>query len=139
VSDVEFCGERFTVADRIGAMPLMRFAKVAQGGVDSGDMAGLAAMYDLLEQVIDPKDWNRFQATADRARVDGDELMMFVAKVMKQITDRPTEQPSDSSDGLPTTGVNSTAGSSSPVISRLKGRPDLQLMVLQAQEARAAS
>lgn len=139
MSEVDFCGEQFAVADRIGAMPLMRFAKVAQAGVDSDDLAGLAAMYDLLEQCLSPKDWHRFQQVADRERVDSEVLMQFVAKVMGMVTDRPTERPSDSSDGLPSTVPNSTVVSSSPVIARLKGRPDLQLMVLQAQEARAAS
>ena len=136
---VEFFGESFTVADRIGLMPLMRFAKVAQSGVGADDMAGLAAMYDLLQQCIDPQDWPRFEAAADKSRADGEELMTVVSAVMQKITERPTLQPSDSSDGLRITEPNSTDDSSSRVIQRLAGRPDLQLMVLTAQEARAAS
>lgn len=136
--EVSFAGETFTVADRIGLMPLMRFAKVAQAGVDSADLEGLAAMYDLLEQCIAPQDWRRFQAAADRARSDGEELMGVVGEVMRLLTDRPTSRPSDSSDGPSSTAPNSTGGSSSRVARRLAARPDLQLMVMQSQEARAA-
>lgn len=136
---VEFGGETFAVAERIGHMALMRFAKAAQSGADSTDMAGLAAMYDLLEQCVEPQDWARFEKAADRTRADGEELMQVVVQVMTSLTEHPTLQPSDSSDGLRVTEPNSTVDSSSRVMSRLNGRPDLQLMVVQAQEARAAS
>ena len=136
---VEFYGEKFTMADRIGLMPLMRFAKFAKAGVDSADMAGLAAMYDLLEQCIDPADWERFEACADKHRADGEELLEVVTAVIERLTDRPTTRPSTSSDGPQTTGTSSTASSSSDASRLLPGRPDLQLFVVQAQEARAAS
>lgn len=135
---VEAFGQTFTIAERIGLMPLMRFAKVAQSGVDSNDMAGLVAMYDLLEQCFDDADWPRFEAAADKARADGEQLMAIVAQVMAKITERPTSRPSDSSDGPRVTEPRSEVASSSPVMDRLAGRPDLQLMVLRAQEARAS-
>ncbi len=137
-SPVEFGGESFAVADRIGHMALMRFAKAAQAGVDSSDMAGLAAMYDLLEQCIDPADWPRFEKAADRTRADGEELMRVVVEVMARVTDRPTSRPSASSDGPRVTEPRSEVDFSSPVMDRLSGRPDLQLMVVQAQEHRAS-
>lgn len=136
---VEFFGEDFVIADRIGLMPLMRFAKVAKSDVDSNDLAGLAAMYDLLEQCIAPQDWQRFQDCADRNRADGDELMTVVSEVIERLTNRPTGRPSVSSDGPRIVEPNLTAPSSSPVMQRLAGRADLQLFVVQAQEARAAS
>jgi hypothetical protein len=138
VAEVVFFGESFTIAERIGLMPLMRFAKVAQSGVDSNELAGLAAMYDLLEQCIAEQDWQRFQDTADSNRADGDELMAVVSEVMEKLTERPTKRPSDSSAGPQPTAPSSTAASSSPVIDRLEGRPDLQLIVKQAEQARAA-
>lgn len=141
MSDIEFGGERFTVADKIGLMPLMRFAKAAQGGVDSNDMAGLAAMYDLLEQCIAPADWRRFEVAADKTRASGEELMAVVKDVMEAMTARPTSLPSDSSDGPTIIGPNSGGGSSLRVVRRLEeqGRPDLALMVEMAGEARSAS
>ncbi len=132
---VEFAGDRFAVAEKIGLMPLMRFAKVAQSGVDSADMAGLAAMYDLLEQCIAPADWQRFQTAADRSRADGDDLMGVVRDAIEAISARPTSQPSDSSDGPTATPPSSEPDCSSRVIARLEqqGRPDLALVVAQAQ------
>lgn len=135
---VEFFGERFTIADRIGLMPLMRFAKVAQAGVDSADLAGLAAMYDLLEQCLAEDEWRRFQVCADKNRADGEQLMGVVAEVMGKLSARPTSRPSGSSDGPSIIEPRSEAGSSSAVMDRLSGRPDLQLMVMRAQEARAS-
>lgn len=137
---VEFGGELFIVADKIGLMPLMRFAKVAKAGVDSADLDGLAAMYDLLEQCIAPEEWARFEAHADKIRADGEELMRVVGKVFEILTDRPTVRPSDSSDGPTTTGPRFTSTSVERVSSRLEdsGRPDLALFVNRAAEAQTA-
>lgn len=134
---VEFAGESFLIADRIGLMPLMRFAKVAKAGTDSTDLAGLAAMYDLLEQCIAPEDWQRFQDRADAARSDSDELLEVVSTVIETLSARPTSRPSDSSAGPQTTAEKSTPASSSAVKDRLEaaGRPDLALMVTMAQTA----
>jgi hypothetical protein len=142
VSDrVKFEGESFRVASKIGLMPLMRFAHIAKSGVDSNEMAGLAAMYDLLEQVISDEDWERFQDHAIATRAGGDELMAVIPAAIEVISSRPTRQPSDSSDGLATTSTNSGAASSSPVIARLElaSRPDLALMVSQAEASRRSA
>src|SRR5690348_16012913 len=101
---VKFCGEQFTIADKIGLMPLMRFAKVGKAGVDSDSLEGLVAMYDLLEQCLAPEEWQRFQNTADLNRADADELLAVVTKVFEVLSERPTSRPSDSSDGPSTTG-----------------------------------
>jgi len=49
---VEFLGKEFAIASKIGLMPLMRFAHAAKSGLDSDDMEGMAAMYDMLRQCI---------------------------------------------------------------------------------------
>ena len=138
---VEFLGAEFRVADRFGLMPMMRFAKVAQSGADSMSMAGLASMYDLLAQSIHPDDWARFEAHADEQRADGDQLMTLVGKVIALASGRPTSRPSDSSDGSPTTSASSADDSASQVIADMeeKGRPDLALIVQQAQESMASA
>lgn len=137
---VDFCGEKFHVADRIGLMPLMRFAKTARAGVDHMDLEGLASMHDMLEQCIAEDEWVAFQDLAGKVRAGGDELFAVVKDVLGALTARPTSRPSDSSDGPPTTSTSSTADFSSRAKLRLEtqGRPDLALMVLEAQEARTA-
>jgi hypothetical protein len=141
VSEVEFAGETFRMADSIGVMPLMRFAKVAKAGADSNNMDGLVAMYDLLEQCIEPSEWVRFQEHADKTRADGEQLMAVVGEVFASVAERPTGRPSGSSGGQKITKRKSVAGSSSKVIRRLekKGRPDLALMVMEADEARSVA
>ncbi len=141
MASISFAGETFTISERIGLMPLMRFAKVAQGGADTNDLAGLAAMYDLLEQCFPSEEWQRFQNVADREHSDGDELMKVVSDVFEVLSARPTERPSVSSDGPSTVSVRSADGSSSPVIDRLvsQGRPDLALLVTRAQESRVSA
>lgn len=121
------------MADAVGLMPLMRFAKVAKSGVDSDDMDGLVAMYDLLEQCIAPQDWGRFQAHADKVRADGEMLMGVVADVMGRLASRPTRRSSPSSDGPTSTGTSSTDDSYSRVMRRYEGRPDIHLMLMDAQ------
>lgn len=96
---IEFAGEKFAVADRVGLMPLMRFAHLASAGVDSEDMEALAAMYDLLEQCLADEDWGRFQRAATKSRADGEALMGVVQKAIEVIGERPTGPASDSSGG----------------------------------------
>lgn len=131
---VTFCGETFRAADRIGALSVMRFAKIAQGGADSSDMDGLAAMYDLLEQCIDPADWPRFERTADQKRAGDEELFDVIGQVMAAQSDRPTVRPSASSDGPSVTAPRSTSTPADRAIAREAGRPDLQLAIVKAQE-----
>lgn len=145
MSEISFGGEQFTLADKIGLMPLMRFAKTAQGGADSNDMAGLAAMYDLLEQCIAPADWRRFEAAADKTRASGDELMGLVKDAIEAISARPTGRPSDSSDGPATTAprFESEPDSSEQPELRLirsleaQGRPDKAQFVKLAMQGRS--
>jgi hypothetical protein len=138
-----FAGETFTVADRIGLMPLMRFAVLAKGGVDIDDMEGLVAVYDLLRQCIADDDWLRFEAHAARARAGEDELLQVVKDAIELITAHPTRQPSDSSAGRPSTSGPSADGSGSPVTSLVErleaqGRPSIAYMVEQAQASRVS-
>lgn len=140
---VEFCGVQFRIAEKVAALPLMRFAKVAKAGVDATELDGMAAMYDLLEQVIHPDDWAKFERHADQQRADGEQLLEVVQGVFVLLADRPTGRSSDSSDGPRTIEPSSTGGSSSPgsnVITRLngQGRPDLALLVRKREESLSA-
>jgi hypothetical protein len=118
-----FYGEQIKVADAVGAMPLLRFAAIADSGVDAEEMAGLAAMYELLRDCIDNEDWPRFQRLAADNKVPADTLMEVCRTVYEAITGRPTNRPSESADGsLTTTGnlrvVSSSEASSYPLMER---------------------
>jgi hypothetical protein len=120
----------------------MRFARLAKDGVDSDEMEGFAAIYDLLRECIHEDDWDRFEAHASKVHA-GEELMQVVSEAMTLITARPTNQPSDSSDGPQTTSGSSADGFGSPVTSLVErlesqGRPSIAYMVEQAQASQAS-
>jgi hypothetical protein len=50
---VEFLGRRFRISDRVGLMPLLRFAHSARGGVDQTDPKALIALYDMIADCVD--------------------------------------------------------------------------------------
>lgn len=137
MAEIDFYGEKFTLVEKVGDYALMEFAESAER-VDSESLAGLAAIMRLLKAAIPEADWPRFQATARKNRASVDVCMELVMVLFEQEAARPTGRPSDSSGGPRIIEPNFTGGSSSPVIDRLNGRPDLQLMVLRAQEARSA-
>lgn len=141
VQFVEFFGERFAVPARINQRLVIRFSRLAAEGADTsaGDSSKAneaAILLDrMVEQMVRPEDKDRFEDVCDRERPTDEELMEFIASVMKAVSGRPTSRPSDSSAGPTTTAPSSEPDSSSRVIARLEeqGRPDLALVVAQAQ------
>ncbi len=133
---VEVFGERFRLVDRPPQWALMKFAKAA-ASLDSNELAAMGAILNLLERCIHPDDWQRFDRAADSHDVDVErDLMPVVVAVFTDEAERPTSQPSDSSAGLQSTAGSSTVPSSSPVMDRLAGRPDLMVIVEDMQSAR---
>lgn len=82
VRRVEFAGEEFVIADKIGLMPLMRFAHAAKSGLDSDDMEGMAAMYDMLRQCIADDSVFLFQGH----RITRDEASELPPEAVEQVT-----------------------------------------------------
>lgn len=109
---LEFLGESFRLGETVGLMPLMKFAHAANSGLDSDDMAGLAALYALVRDTIHPDDWDRFERHAIDRHAEGEELMAFVGKAIEAISARPTKRRSVSSAGSPSTSPSSTESSS---------------------------
>ena len=147
---VEFCGEQFRIGERVGMMPLMRYARMAKrahelersGQAASGEdeLEAMDATLTLLEQCVHPDDWSRFERVTTAAGTGMDGYLEFAGQVMAAIAARPTGRSSDSSDGPRTIEPSSTDDSSSPVIDRLngQGRPDLALLVRKRQESLSA-
>lgn len=133
----DFEGETFTVAEQIGIGPLADFAHAATSGLDTSDMEGLAAIRTMLRQVVVDEDSDRLWGAITRSRADGDDLMPIVQAVMEAQTGRPTQQPSDSSGGLSTTGVSSRASSPFGQVAPIQLDPRVQ--ELQTVEAAGLS
>jgi hypothetical protein len=51
---VEFMGAYFRVAEKVGLMPIMKFAAAADSDIDESDMAALSAIYAMLKDCIYP-------------------------------------------------------------------------------------
>lgn len=109
---VECMGRRYRVADRIGLMPLMKFAHSAAQGLDGDDMEGLNAIYLMLKDCIHEDDWKRFGDEMIETKAEADDLMPVITRTIEVINARPTRQRSASSSGPPTTTPTSTGGSS---------------------------
>jgi hypothetical protein len=131
---VEFAGERFRIADKVGALPLLKFSMYADMSIN--DPRAMAAMYAMLRDCIhpgtpgcgecpaceaddemscaswDPGDWERFERHAMDTRADAEELLDVITKTMELISGRPTEPPPGSSPGRRATRAGSTARSS---------------------------
>lgn len=107
-------GAVFTIADEMNIVAWGLYARAAREGVDSNDMEGLATLIDTVGSLVVPEDEERFLQHARKTRVGGDLLMKIIQSVMEAQGGRPMEQPSDSSDGLSTTGAPSKVLSSSP-------------------------
>jgi hypothetical protein len=133
---VEFLGEKFRLAEQVGMMPMLAFGNAAKQGLDTDDMAGMAAMYRMIRSVIhrpplldengrrqrdengktlrDESEWHRFEELADDELAEGEDLMKFVNQAMEVMAARPTRRRSISADTSPPTSERSRDVSSLP-------------------------
>lgn len=109
-------GQTIRIANDIGPMPFLQFADAASAGLGADDMDGLAAMYAMLRECIDERDFATFRTLATKNRVTGDALLEVVGGIIEAATGRPTVQPSSSLDGSPSTSTMSPSRSSSTVV-----------------------
>lgn len=135
MGSVEFFGENFDLNAEVSEFALMEFAEAAADGLDADAMAGMAAMMRLIKECIVPADVARFLKSARKNRASSKDLIPVLEATFGQVTERPTSQPSGSSDGLPVIEPSSVASSVDRGLERLAGRPDLQLAVLHARSA----
>ena len=128
---IEFYGEQFEVPDKVNHRLVLRLAKFASAGSDTGNLAAMGALDDLLTRCIRPEDAERFDALCDREGTTGEELMLFTGRVIAELSERPTAQPAPSSAGL--TPTPESSGSRLEVLAseRWSGRPDLQRAATQ--------
>lgn len=111
---LQFCEchpeETFKVALNIGAMPLLEFAHAAESGLDTARVEGMAALYSMLKDCIDPSDWNHFRQIAKDHKSSEATLMKAATNIWAALSNRPLESASFSEDGpqSPSTGSSSS-------------------------------
>jgi hypothetical protein len=87
---VDFKGEKFHVAEKIGAMALIAWGKAAD--LDESGNEALIAVYDMLEDVIHEDEFKRFKRVALKSKADMEELMNLLSAAMEMVSGNPTEQ-----------------------------------------------
>lgn len=101
-----------------------------------------SSVLEAMKGQIHPDDWDLFLKTANANRQQTMDLMALSQQLTEAVAGFPTVQSDDSSAGPSNIQPKSKAGSSSPATGRaltlLKGRPDLQAAVMNAEEARRA-
>ncbi len=90
----------------------------------------------FVKKFVHPDDFEKFWHLAMVNRQSQEEVASVGYKVIAALTERPTERPSDSSDGPQPTAPSLKDVSYSRVMKRLEGRPDLQLVVMDVRERR---
>ncbi|WBB94180.1 hypothetical protein [Verrucosispora sp. WMMC514] len=121
---VEFLGDQYRIASSVGLMPLMKFAMTAKQGANADDMEGLAAMYSLIKDCIDPAEWGRFEQDAIDKKAEAEDLLKVVQDVIQTLSARPTQRPADSSAGPQTTSDSSKETLPSPAEQAGRSTPD---------------
>lgn len=116
-------------------LAIVDFMEVA-GNLDEADMIGVFVVTKtFLRDCVHPDDFEAFWA-AGKANGQGAEDMLAVAKALTESwTARPTRRQSASTGGLsptPSTSPEQVAQAAYP------GRPDLQVAVIRAGQARAS-
>jgi hypothetical protein len=142
-------GRTIRVNPGAGELDLMDFlteAEKVELPEDPNDVtANAAAMQvtlDFLRRQIHPDDWSVWWDLAKTHRQTLQDLIEVASAIINKVTGFPTTPPSDSQPGPDGTPHNSRAVSSSAALTTkalgiLAGRPDLQHVVLMAQEQAA--
>lgn len=129
-----YFGETVRVNPDLSDLAMVDFVETGVAIQAMDGKGGLLALKDMLRSLVHPEDFDRLWELAKANRQQIDDLDALAEAIVVSVTGRPTEQPSDSSDGLPTTPDDS----SSRALRLLDGRPDLQMAIVRAQEAQAS-
>lgn len=144
---VELHGERFAIAGKVGAMAFMRLAKLAEDDIQSDDMKGLAALYDVCEAVFDPESWTKYERLAMRLHLTDEDIFADVRILTETVAARPTGRSGGSPAGPSATpSVSPTVpADAAELVWALDqyapgerfpaGRPDLAIGVVERWEA----
>lgn len=147
----DYFGVEYRVHPDATDLELFEFMDVAasldtiQAGGEDAAIGSVVAIRSALRNLVHPDDYAAVWSAAKANRQTIEDLTELAMALAAAVADRPTERPSDSSDGPQSTEPSSTDDSSSldspdsAVIRSIRrheaaGRPDLALAVEKAQE-----
>lgn len=140
--DVEFFGEKLTLVDAPPKYALMVYAERVSGAdLDNADgeteARAQAAILRLARACVATADRAKFERLAEKNDAGLDDMNTIIVAMMEAVsttTERPTQRPSDSSDGPVDTEKKSEPSADEKVLARFDGRPDKQAVILDLQE-----
>lgn len=104
--------------------------------IDEEDPQSAMVVKSYMRQMVHPDDFDEFWRLAREHQQTTEGMMTLAAEVVAAVVGRPSKPSSDSPDGPSPIGTSSQDGSYSRAIRRFDGRPDLQLVLVRAEEAR---
>jgi hypothetical protein len=134
----EFFGEKLLLHPQ-GASPFafMEFGEAATAGADADSFSGIGAQLRLIDSgLADDEQVTKFRQLARTNRAQSGDLLPLVKAVVQAMSERPTSQPSDSSDGQPSIEPKSDLSSDDKILELVGGRVDKLAMVKQGQQAK---
>jgi hypothetical protein len=106
--------EEFRYSDEGDPFAVTEFAEAVDSGVDSEALRGVAAAWRVALSCVHDEDKSRFRQVSRKNRAKSDDYVAVFWQWLSWQAERPTRQPSDSSDGQSVTGATSD---SAPVAS----------------------
>jgi len=122
------------ICRELGPLEISEIARMH--GAPADDPKSLAFMAELFETLLGAQQYRVFRANAGRFETRPEIFIEIIQGVFEDMTSRNPTERSVSSDGSESDGTNSTGDLSSRVMSRLEGRPDLQMAIELARENR---
>jgi hypothetical protein len=120
----DWFGSTIRLTTTLNEVELIDFMDAARR-INDQDLAAMAIIKDMFIMIIHADDFATFWSVAKEKRQGLEEMVQLFMTLLEAVTDRPTQRPSDSSTGQPTTVGSLPADSSASVLS---GRPDLQVI-----------
>lgn len=132
-----YMGEEFTYADEFPAFEYAEFAEACADGEDSESARATGVALRFAVGCVAEKDRARFRQVSRKSRAKVDDWLAVAWAWTVEESERPTGQPSDSSDGQPGTVEKS---GSEPVasVTSLTERPVRGDLALAAARSRTA-
>ena len=156
----DYFGQTIRANPAASDLAFMEFLEASEGiDVDEenpaarakAEMESVKILMTYLREQIHPQDWPVFWNTAKARGQTTMDLMLLSQAITEAVSNFPIGRPADSSGGPQKTPQKSTADSSSlgktrrsssdsrAALTLLQGRPDLQQVVLAAEQARATA
>lgn len=138
MADVEFFGEKLKLHPQgASAFAFMEFGEAATAGADADSFGGIGVQLRLIDSgLADEEQVAKFRQLARKNRAESEHLLPLVKAVVGAMSERPTSQPSDSSDGPADIEPKSDPSSDDKILELVGGRVDKLAMVKEAQAAK---